>query len=306
MKEIHVNLKRFDIPKKYGGLCPVMDSSEWIKNIIEETIHLGLGDIEGLRICYFLPESLIQPASLVLKSSGKNRNLFIGSQSVFRNDVSPGKNFGAFTTNLPAAAASNLGAAWTIIGHSEERKDKEEILQAYDSEILKFGTAAEKAGNVINSLLNQEVLTGMKAGMNILYCVGETELERGSDDFSRQKPRIIKILRSQLIQGLAGLADFPLRELVIGYEPRWAIGPGKTPPDADYIAFVSASIKNICFDLFGREFPVIYGGGLKEGNAAMIAGIPTIDGGLVALTRFTGEIGFFVEDFRIIVDKYLQ
>ena len=68
---------------------------------------------------------------------------------------------------------------------------------------------------------------------------------------------------------------------------------------------MSAYIKSACMELFGFEPPVVYGGGLKEENAAMIAGIKTIDGGLVALTRFTGDIGFEPEGLKKIIEKYL-
>ena len=299
MKEIHVNLKRFDVPRSFGGLCPLQDASEWIKKTIGEIIDLGVGEREGLRVCFYLPESLISPASNVIREAGKNRklNLCIGSQSVFRGDVRPGENFGAFTTNLPPAAAVNLGASWTIIGHSEERKDKEEMLSIFAEKIERGSHVESGIRDTVNLLLNREVHAAMKAGLDLLYCVGETEAE---------KENIEEVLKAQLVTGLAGIEEYSGRLPIIGYEPRWAIGPGKTPPGEDYISFISSLIKKICTDEFGREFPVIYGGGLKEANASMIAGIPSIDGGLVALTRFTGEIGFHAEDFKIIVDKYFQ
>ena len=92
---------------------------------------------------------------------------------------------------------------------------------------------------------------------------------------------------------------------MIGYEPIWAIGPGKTPPGEAYVGFVSAYIKDVLRSELGMTCSVVYGGGLKEENAAMIAGIDTIDGGLVALTRFTGEIGFDVPGLKGIIDRYL-
>ena len=308
MKEIHVNLKRFDVPRSFGGLCIEQDSSKWIKNAVEELIDLGLGEIDGLRVCLYLPESLIGPAADVIKAAGKNRklNLFIGSQGVFREDVRPGENFGAFTTNLPPAAAVNLGASWTIIGHSEERRDKEEMLALFAEKMGSGDHIKSGIRDTVNLLLNREVHSGMQAGLDILYCVGETAEDKGPGDFESQKGNIEAVLKNQLISGLSGIGEYPDRLTLIGYEPRWAIGPGKTPPGENYISFVSSLIKKICIDEFGREFPVIYGGGLKEANAAMIAGIPSIDGGLVALTRFTGEIGFYPEDFKIIVDKYFQ
>ena len=85
-----------------------------------------------------------------------------------------------------------------------------------------------------------------------------------------------------------------------------SIGPGKTPPGEAYISFVSAYIKQIIRENFSINASVVYGGGLKEENAGMIAVIETIDGGLVALTRFTGQIGFDVAGLKGIVDKYLS
>ena len=119
--------------------------------------------------------------------------------------------------------------------------------------------------------------------------------------------RIETVLKKQVELNMAGVADkLGDRQLAIGYEPIWAIGPGKTPPGAEYIGFVSSLIKTASTDLFGIDPVVVYGGGLKEENAAMIAGIDTIGGGLVALTKFTPPIGFEPKDLRVIIDKYLE
>ena len=67
MAEIYVNLKRFDVPKSYGGLCPESNSAKWIESIIGKTIKFGLGSSENVHLVYLLPESLLIPALTALK-----------------------------------------------------------------------------------------------------------------------------------------------------------------------------------------------------------------------------------------------
>lgn len=309
MAEIFVNLKRFDVPKRLGGICPVDDPQQWIEDVIDQSVGCGLGALDDVNLIFLLPEGLIISANNQLKNYAPDRvrNLHIGCQGVFRENVAKGGNFGAFTTNLPAAAARNMGCTWAIIGHSEERKDKFEIMEHFESAVADDLGAMEKANNALNRILNAEVISALDSGINVLFCVGETEAERGAGSFEEQKPRIEKVLKSQLEVGLQGISDYyPDRNIVIGYEPRWAIGPGKTPPGAEYIGFVSAFIKGTTKKLFGFELQVVYGGGLKEENAGMISSIVTIDGGLVALTRFTGDIAFEPAGLKKTIDKYLE
>lgn len=308
MRHIFVNLKRFDIPRSAGGLCPIDDPAAWIETVIKDTLELGLGAHQNLRLVYLLPEGLILSAVHCLRgySMDQIQGLSIGCQGVHWEDVQPGKNFGAFTTSLPAKAAANLGSQWAIIGHSEERRSKFQVLRAYEVGLEDDLEQRARANQAINHLIQAEVDCALSAGMKVLMCIGETAEERGSGDFEGQKTRIEEVLKTQIITGLqnAGKAVQEQR-LAIGYEPVWAIGPGKTPPGKEYIAFVSSLVKQLVRDYTGAEIPVVYGGGLKEENAAMIASIETVDGGLVALTRFTGEIGFDVQELKGIVDKYL-
>ena len=137
---------------------------------------------------------------------------------------------------------------------------------------------------------------------NLFKMVGFSE-----DEIKEQKPRIEAVLKRQLSLGLKDAqTHLPERQIFIGYEPIWAIGPGKTPPGQEYIRYVSQHIKTVVEAEFGFVPGVVYGGGLKEENAGMIAAIETIDGGLVALTRFTGEIGFEPEELKKIIEKYQQ
>ena len=308
MHKIFVNLKRFEVPRKAGGLCPADNPVKWIESVIDKTVAFGLGSLDKVQLAYMLPEGMIAAAAKKVSrfSKSKTKHLAIGCQGVHWEDIRPGKNFGAFTTSLPAASAKNLGATWAIIGHSEERKAKLQVMQAFEPALQTDIALRTKANAAVNGLTQAEVLNALQDGLNVLMCVGETAEERGDGTLEEQKPRIEQILKAQVNAGLTSVVNAGAgRDFVIGYEPVWAIGPGKTPPGKEYIAFVSSLIKAIGKEGFGLDPTVVYGGGLKEENAAMIASIETIGGGLVGLTCFTGEIGFDVEGLRTIVEKYL-
>jgi triosephosphate isomerase len=120
--------------------------------------------------------------------------------------------------------------------------------------------------------------------MQVLFCVGETLEEQPiKEDILECQLQIIKD-----------------KNVTIAYEPVWSIGPGKTPPNSDYISNIAKYIKSIV------NVPVVYGGGLKSSNAKELASIKEIDGGLVALTRFEGNIGFYPDEFKEIVKLYLE
>ena len=275
MKHIFLNLKRFDVPAELGGVNRLAAVADWGRAIVEQT-QAGLEQYapEQVEFVQFFPEAHLPAAA----ARSENSPVQIGCQGVFRQDVAPGGNFGAFTTNLPAAAAAALGCGWALIGHCEERNDKAGIL----AEAGVTDTAA------VNRILNQEVLAAQARGLKVLYCIGEKSEEQAQWE---------KVLGDQLEIGLAG-AD--KSRVVIAYEPVWSIGPSKTPADDPYIQKIARFVKECTGGL-----DVVYGGGLKTDNAAMLASIPEIDGGLIALTRFSGEIGFYPAEYLEIIRLYL-
>lgn len=309
MKQIFINLKRFDVPRSLGGVCPFERGDEWIEWIIDACIKYEIAKLEGVLVTFMLPESLIVSAVKHLRTYPEEdrKAIAVGCQGVFREDVVAGGNFGAFSTNRPAAAVKGLNCSWTMIGHSEERKDKMGIIATYDPESLHSNIGRQAVNAAVDRILNQELSCALDRGLKVLFCIGETAEDKGDGDFDEQKPRIKAVLKEQLLNGLKGFTKAQLEgNLVIGYEPIWAIGPGKIPPGSDFITFVSAYIKEIIAREFNFVPAVVYGGGLKEENAGSISKIGTIDGGLVALTRFTGEIGFYPEELKKIISKYLE
>ena len=277
MQHIYVNFKRFDIPPSSGGVNRLTSSLQWARTIVASTLpYLKQYDRGEVAFTHFYPEAHIIGA---LQEKGDAPELSIGCQGVYRSDTSVGGNFGSFTTNRPANAMVALGCDDTIIGHCEERNDK--------NEILALGGNIDRAK--VNELLNREVLCAQKAGMKVLYCIGEKESEL--DDWK-------EVLAEQLTIGLSGC---DLTTVTIAYEPVWSIGPGKKPADKAYITKVARFIKETV-----GPIGVVYGGGLKQDNAAMLASIEEIDGGLIALTRFSGEIGFYPDEYLEIIQTYMQ
>lgn len=277
MKQIFVNLKRFDIPSEYGGVNSISQPKNWAAKIIE-SIQPALKDYQDqAEFTFFFPEAHIIPALNVLD---ENSPLNIGAQSVFRDDVSEGGNFGAFTSNRTAKSVKALGGNSVLIGHLEERNDY--------LDILNVAKADDKT--LVNHFLNKEMCCAQAAGLSILYCVGER---------AEEKEQWQEVLRTQLQQGLA---DIDKSKVTIAYEPVWSIGPGKPLPTSEYISKIAQFIKHEV----GEDVPVVYGGGLKEDNATMISSIKELSGGLIALTRFSGEIGFYPDEFLKIVELYLQ
>ena len=276
MKHIFLNLKRFDIPREAGGVNSIAPMDQWGRYIVSNTQeNLKRYENEDVEFAMYFPEAHLIPA---VNALGENSPVKIGCQGVYREDTAVGGNFGAFTTNRTANAAKAIGCTTTIIGHCEERRDKAGVL-------LEAGVTDSQA---VSRLLNKEIGQAIKAGLSVLYCIGES---------AEEQPRWQEVLREQLETGLFGVDT---SRVVIAYEPVWAIGPGKTPPDGEYIARIGTYIKEVTGGL-----PVVYGGGLKTDNARMLASIPVIDGGLIALTRFQGEIGFYPEEYLEIIKTYL-
>lgn len=277
MKHIYLNLKRFDVPAELGGVNRIADMKEWGKYIVENTQEeLKKYSPEEVEFAMFFPEIHLFSAC---QAKTENSPVQIGCQGVFRDDVAPGKNFGAFTTGRPAAAMKAAGCETVIIGHCEERNNLAGIL-------AEAGVVNTKA---INTILNKEIKSAVDRGMKVLYCIGEKseELEQWQE-----------VLGEQLE---LGLKDVDKSMVTIAYEPVWSIGPGKTPAGKEYITKIARFVKE---KTDGMD--IVYGGGLKQDNAAMLASIPEIDGGLIALTRFQGEIGYYPEEYLEIISLYMN
>ena len=277
MKHIYLNLKRFDVPPEYGGVNRLAPVGAWAVAIVGSTQEaLKAYDPAVVDFTMFFPEMHLLGA---IGARSEGSPLQIGCQGVYRADTAIGGAFGAFTSSRPAAAMAAAGCDAVLIGHCEERNVLAEVL----AEAGVTDTAA------VNRLLNKEVRCAAARGLKIVYCIGEKseELDTWQD-----------VLGAQLD---IGLAETEGADVVIAYEPIWSIGPGKTPADREYITKIARFVKE---KTGGMD--IVYGGGLKQDNAAMLASIEEMDGGLIALTRFTGEIGYYPEEYLEIIRLYME
>jgi triosephosphate isomerase len=161
---------------------------------------------------------------------------------------------GAFTGEVSAAMLTDIGVEGVVLGHSERRE--------------MFGET--------DRALQLKVPAALAAGLKPILCVGETEEEREADETERK-------LRHQVKEGLARVETERLGDVVIAYEPIWAIGTGRvaTPEQAqEAIAFVRALVADRSREQAERT-RVLYGGSVKPESCPALLALPDVDGALV-------------------------
>ncbi|HEX2087675.1 MAG TPA: triose-phosphate isomerase [Solirubrobacteraceae bacterium] len=176
---------------------------------------------------------------------------------------------GAFTGEVAAPMLVEIGVDGVVLGHSERRQ---------------YFNETDKA-------LQRKVPAALEAGLTPILCVGESEEERDRGDTERK-------LRMQVQEGLHDVPAERLHEVVVAYEPIWAIGTGKvaTPEQAqEACAFCRALVADRSPEQ-GERIRVQYGGSMKPGNAAELLALPDVDGGLI------GGASLDPDDFLAIVD----
>lgn len=187
------------------------------------------------------------PAILIaqMRSILTHSPLLLGGQ-----DCHPAES-GAYTGDLSAEMLKDAGASAVIVGHSERRTNHGET----------------------DALICAKAEGARRAGLQAIICIGETEAERDSG-------QALDVVARQLD---ASVPEGEPRDLVIAYEPVWAIGTGRTPSEAD-IEAVHAHIRaklEARFGPVGRTVRILYGGSMKPGNAAEILKVANVNGGLI-------------------------
>jgi triosephosphate isomerase len=158
---------------------------------------------------------------------------------------------GAFTGEVSAPMLADIDVDGVVLGHSERRQ----------------------YFNETDAALQAKVPRALDAGLTPILCVGETEDERERGETENK-------LRHQMTQALAQVAPERLPDIVIAYEPIWAIGTGRTatPEQAEEaVAFVRSLVDDSAAD----RIRILYGGSFKPDNAAELLALPDVDGALI-------------------------
>jgi triosephosphate isomerase (TIM) len=215
--------------------------------------------VDGVEIVICAPFLALQP----LVESARGSQVEIYAQTMHEEDR------GAFTGEVSAEMLAEIDVQGVVLGHSERR-------QYY---------------NETDRALKLKVPKALAAGLTPILCVGETEEERERGETERK-------LRNQVQEGLEKVPVERLHEVVVAYEPIWAIGTGKvaTPEQAqEAVAFVRALIGG--FDKQAAEHTrVLYGGSFKLDNAEELLALPDVDGALIGGASLDpGEFAAIVE-----------
>ncbi len=196
--------------------------------------------------------------------AAKGTNIKIGAENVHYEAK------GAFTGEVSAAMLKEIGTEYVIVGHSERRQY--------------FGET--------DTTVNLRTKAGLAAGMKVILCLGEVKDERlaGITD---------EVVAMQTKLDLAGISEEELKNVIIAYEPVWAIGTGltATPEQADETCgVIRATIAKIYSAKAAEEITIQYGGSMNEKNAAELLAKANVNGGLI------GGASLVPEKFTAIVD----
>ncbi len=236
---------------------------------INEAIELANGlkreffklDYEKLEVVLCPPFTALSEVYEVISES----DIQLGAQDAYWQDE------GAFTGEISCKMLKDAGCEFVIIGHSERRQF--------------FAETNESVNKKIKAVLNN--------GLTPIMCIGETLAER-------EKGETFKVLDDHLLNGLKGISEQDMLNLVIAYEPVWAIGTGKTatPQQAQEAhKYIRGLLKKEYNDDVAKDVRIQYGGSVKPENITELMKQPDIDGALV------GGASLQVESFSQIVKK---
>ena len=174
----------------------------------------------------------------------QDTNIHVGAQNMHYEES------GAYTGEVSAKMLKSINTEYVIIGHSERRQ----------------------YFNETDETVNLKVKAALKNNLKPIVCVGETLKQR-------EEGKTIEIITSQISKALAGMQN--LDNIIIAYEPIWAIGTGKTATKEDANDAIKAIRDEINKNFNTKDITILYGGSVNENNSKELFEMPDIDGGLV-------------------------
>ncbi len=221
-------------------------------NDLHDSKSLINGIVNGLQNENVHCEVIVCPPYTSLSEAAgllKGSIVRLGAQNMHFEDK------GAFTGEISAAMLKSAGCEYVILGHSERRT----------------------IFNESDELINKKVKKAFSRGLKPIFCVGETLSEREGGVTN-------DVVKRQVIQGLLDVPEPDLTNMILAYEPVWAIGTGKTasPEQAQEVhAFIRSLIKDLYSEQAAGKMVIQYGGSVKPENAAELLSKNDIDGALV-------------------------
>jgi triosephosphate isomerase (TIM) len=223
-----------------------MNKTQAEARVLVEDLLREIGRFDGAEIVLCPPFTALAVVSELLSPVS---NIRLGAQNMHEAAS------GAYTGEISAGMLRELYVRYVIIGHSERRQFFHED----------------------NATVNRKTKAALAAELRPIVCIGETLPEREADQWK-------KVLETQIAEGLAGFTDKDLADIVIAYEPVWAIGTGKTatPVQAEEAHQWIRKVVGTKFSNAAAErLRIQYGGSVKPENAKELLSKPDIDGALV-------------------------
>jgi triosephosphate isomerase (TIM) len=223
-----------------------------MNNDLTESQNLITKLISGLSNQKLNCDVIICPPYTSLSEAGtliKNTPVKLGAQNMFFEDN------GAYTGEISAQMLKSVGCEYVIIGHSERRTIFKET----------------------NEMINKKIKKALEHGLKVIFCVGE-KLEE------REKSTTMQVIRSQVENGLKDISEESMAEIIVAYEPVWAIGTGRnaTPQQAQEVhKFIRDFIANKFSSKTAGDLTIQYGGSVKADNASELLSQTDVDGALV-------------------------
>ena len=209
-------------------------------------LQIELGNVKEVDIVVCPPFTALSDVS---KATLDSKSIRLGAQNMSEN------GYGAHTGEICAGMLKEFSVRYVILGHSERRQFQKES----------------------DALINAKAKAALAASLKPIVCVGETLEERESNVTE-------KVVDTQVTGCLAGLTKEQMADVVIAYEPVWAIGTGKTATSAqaqEVHAFIRGRVAALFDESVAKNLRILYGGSVKRANTRELMSQPDVDGALV-------------------------